>query len=137
MASSLGFHVEAAGSLSFDTYDDIDRRTGFSPFPYASADTDGRTVAKSMEGGYTAMPGPLCRSAPGSTCAMSACHRASALRQGQLRPDGLWQPQCAGHGRRLSATLASAVTATVAYEGEFQEVDGQEHAPSARVRIGF
>lgn len=199
VAESLGFHVAAAGSVSIDRYDDIGRRTGFSPFPYASGDTDGRTVAVSVEGGYTATLGPLTLGpriglrhtrarAEGYTESgagpLSLTTETQTLRStvGRLGVEAsarlalagwavapsivvAWEHEFADDDRTvtvrlpggrantarpeygsrdamvlgagLSATLASAVTATVAYEGEFQGADGHEHALSARVRIGF
>lgn len=199
VASSLGFHVAAAGSVSIDRYDDIDRRTGFAPFPYASADTDGRTVAMSVEGGYTATLGPLqlgprlglrhvraraegytetgagplslttetqtLRSTVGSVGLEASARLALAGWAVEPSVSVAWEHEFADDDRTvtvrlpggrantarpddgsrdalvmgagLSATLAAAVTATVAYEGEFQGGDGHEHALSARVRIGF
>ncbi|WP_448208451.1 autotransporter domain-containing protein [Azospirillum sp. sgz302134] len=54
ITEAQGFSLAVAGSVSFDHYGDIDRNTGFAVFPTASADTDGRTYAFSVAGGYTA-----------------------------------------------------------------------------------
>lgn len=59
VTEARGFQLAVAGSVSFDRYGDIDRTTGFAPFPSASADTDGRTYALSVAGGYTAQLGPV------------------------------------------------------------------------------
>lgn len=49
-----GFRLAAAASVGIDRYGDIERQTGFAAMPLATASTDGRTVALSLEGGYTA-----------------------------------------------------------------------------------
>ncbi len=57
VTEAQGFTLAIAGSVAFDHYGDIDRTTGFSFFPTANADTDGRTYAFSVAGGYTAQVG--------------------------------------------------------------------------------
>ncbi|TWA74370.1 outer membrane lipase/esterase [Azospirillum brasilense] len=59
VTEARGFQLAVAGSVSFDRYGDIDRTTGFAPFPNASAETDGRTYALSVAGGYTAQLGAV------------------------------------------------------------------------------
>lgn len=57
ITQAQGFSLAVLGSVSFDHYGDIDRNTGFAVFPTASAETDGRTYAFSVAGGYTAQVG--------------------------------------------------------------------------------
>jgi len=59
VAEHGGWHLAAAGSYAFDRYGGVIRRTGFAPLPQASAETDGRTLGVSVEGGYTAALGAV------------------------------------------------------------------------------
>lgn len=59
VTEAQGFSLAVAGSVGFDRYGDIERRTGFAVFPTTSAETNGRTYAFSVAGGYTVQLGAV------------------------------------------------------------------------------